>query len=180
MKRLKTNHVAPLLEDNEDLALAGSVSKESIDFLTRRIKEIESAVENKLKLQEPYNNLQTIPGIGKIIALTIMLETGHVERFADTGNYVSYCRKVHSKWTSNGKQKGKGNRKNGNKYLAWAFSEAAELARRFDAKAKAYYQRKKQNTNFMVAHNALAHKLARAAYHIMKDNVSFMPEKLFA
>ena len=109
-----------------------------------------------------------------------MLETGHVERFADTGNYVSYCRKVHTKLMSNGKQKGKGNRKNGNKYLAWAFSEAAELARRFDSKAKAYYQRKKQQTNFMVAHNALAHKLARAAYHIMKDNVSFMPEKLFA
>lgn len=180
MKRLKTDHVAPFLEDNEDLALAGRVSKEGIDFLTRRIKEIESAVEHKVKLQAPYANLQTIPGIGKIIALTIMLETGHVERFADTGNYVSYCRKVHTKWMSNGKQKGKGNRKNGNKYLAWAFSEAAELARRFDSKAKAYYQRKKQQTNFMVAHNALAHKLARAAYHIMKDNVSFMPEKLFA
>src|SRR3989337_2874789 len=180
MKRLKTDHVAPFLEDNEDLALAGRVSKEGIDFLPRRIKEIESAVEHKVKLQAPYANLQTIPGIGKIIALTIMLETGHVERFADTGNYVSYCRKVHTKWMSNGKQKGKGNRKNGNKYLAWAFSEAAELARRFDSKAKAYYQRKKQQTNFMVAHNALAHKLARAAYHIMKDNVSFMPEKLFA
>jgi transposase len=181
MKRLKTNHVAPLLEYNEDLALAGSVSKESIDFLTRRIKEIESAVENKVKLQEPYSNLQTIPGIGKIIALTIMLETWTVERFTDTGNYVSYCRKVHSKWTSNGKQKGKGNRKNGNKYIAWAFSEVAdELARRFDTNARAYYQRKKIKTNFMVAHNALAHKLARAAYHIMKDNVSFMPEKLFA
>ena len=54
------------------------------------------------------------------------------------------------------------------------------MARRFDSKAKAYYQRKKQQTNFMVAHNALAHKLARAAYHIMKENVSFMPEKLFA
>lgn len=179
MKRLRTNHVAPLLQDNEDLALAGSVSKEGIDFLTCQIKAIESTIENKVRLQEPYNNLQTIPGIGKILALTIMLETGPVERFSDTGNYVSYCRKVHTKWTSNGKQKGKGNRKNGNKYLAWAFSEASELARRFDAKARAYYQRKKQQTNFMVAHNALAHKLARAAYHIMKDNVKFVPEKIF-
>ena len=112
------------LKDNEYLALAGRVSKEGIDFLSRRIKEIEQAVEHKVKLQAPYVNLQTIPGIGKIIALTIMLETGHIERFADTGNYVSYCRKVHTKWTSNGKQKGKGNRKNGNKYLAWAFSQS--------------------------------------------------------
>lgn len=88
---------------------------------------------------------------------------------------------MHTKWTSNGKQKGKGNRKNGNKYLAWAFSEAAELARRFNPQARGYYQRKMQKTKFMVAHNALAHKLARAAYHhIMKDNVPFMPKLLFS
>jgi len=104
-----------------------------------------------------------------------MVETGPVSRFARVGNYVSYCRKVHAKWVSNGKQKGSGNKKNANKYLAWAFSEAAELPRRFDPQARDYYQRKKQKTNFVVAHNALAHKLARAAYHIMKDNVSFLP-----
>lgn len=180
MKRLRKDHVAPLLEDNEDLSLAGTVSKESIDFLTRRIKVIESAIENKIQLKVPYANLITIPGVGKTLAATIMLETGPVSRFPKAGNYVSYCRKVHTKWTSNGKSKGKGNRKNGNKYLAWAFSETAELARRFDPAARAYYERKKQKTNFMVAHNALAHKLARAAYHIMKENVAFMPELLFA
>lgn len=75
---------------------------------------------------------------------------------------------------------GKGNKKNGNKYLAWAFSEAAELARRYDNQARSYYTRKMRKTNFMVAHNALAHKLARAAYYVMKDQVPFMPEKLFA
>ena len=67
-------------------------------------------------------------------------------------------------WTSNGKSKGKGNKKNGNKYLSWAFSEAAEFARRYDDKARAYYNRKLDKTNFMVAHASLAHKLARAAY----------------
>jgi len=180
MKRIKTNHVAPFLEHDDYLALAGSVSKESIDYLTGKIKEIESAIEGKIRLTEPYTNLHTIPGVGKTLASTIMLETGPVSRFASAGNYVSYCRKVHTKWTSNGKQKGKGNRKNGNKYLAWAYSEAAELSRRFDPQARGYYQRKMQKTNFMVAHNALAHKLARAAYHIMKDNVPFMPELLFS
>jgi len=68
---------------------------------------------------------------------------------------------------------------NGNKYLSWAFSEAAELARRFDDRARAYYNRKLRKTNFMVAHAALAHKLARAAYHIMRDQVEFMPDKIF-
>ena len=82
-----------------------------------------------------------------------------------------------AKWTSNDKTKGKGNKKNGNKYLAWAFSEAAELARRYDNPARAYYNKKSAKTNFMTAHTALAHKLARAAYFVMRDQVPFDPAK---
>jgi transposase len=180
VKRLKEDVVVPLLESNEDLAMAGAISKETIDFLTRKIRAVESIVEKKVKLKDEYRHLLTIPGIGKILALTIMMETGPVSRFAKVGNYVSYCRKVNSKWTSNDKPKGKGNKKNGNKYLAWAFSEAAELARRYDTQCRSFYNRKMQKTNFMVAHQALAHKLARAAYCIMKQDVAFVPGKLFA
>lgn len=180
VKRLKEDRISPLLVDNDDILMAGAVSKDTIDYLTRKIKSIERTVEGKTGLSSAYERLVSIPGIGKIIAVTIMLETGPISRFQKVGNYVSYCRKVSSAWTSNGKAKGKGNEKNGNKYLAWAYSEAAELARRYDAQTRAYYQRKAQRTNRMVAHQALAHKLARAAYYIMRDNVSFMPEKLFA
>jgi transposase len=176
----KENRVAPFMEGNEDLALAGQVSKDTIDFLTRKIRFLESFIEDRVKLHGSYEYLLTIPGIGKILALTIMLETGSIDRFEKVGNYASYSRKVSTQWTSNDKKKGKGNKKNGNKYLAWAFSEAAEFSRRYDQQARAYYNRKLQKTNFMVAHNALAHKLARAAYHVIKDQVPFMPEKLFA
>ncbi len=179
VKALGEDRVAPYLSDNEDLALAGTVSKESIDFLTRQIKKIEAAVEDRVELKLPYAKLQSVFGIGKILGLTIMLETGPITRFPKVGNYVSYCRKVSSKWTSNDKMKGKGNKKNGNKYLAWAYSEAAEHSRRSYAQARAYYNRKMQKTNFMAAHNALAHKLARAAYYVMRDNVVFQPEKIF-
>jgi transposase len=179
VRRMREDMVSPHLAYNEDLALAGQVSKDSIDFLTKEIWKIETFIGNKIKLHEPYSNLVTLPGVGKILSFTIMLETGPIDRFHDVGNYASYCRKVNSKWTSNNKTKGSGNKKNGNKYLAWAFSEAAELARRFDPDARAYYNRKLQKTNFMIAHSALAHKLARAAYYIMRDNVPFMPEKLF-
>jgi len=180
VKRLKENRVAPFMEGNEDLALAGMVSKEAIDFLTLKIRAIESSLESRVKLKGPYRYLLTLPGIGKILGLTIALETGSVDRFEKVGNYVSYCRKVSTRWTSNDKKKGKGNRKNGNKYLAWAFSEAAELSKRYDSQARAFYNRKLQKTNSMVAHNALAHKLARAAYHVMKDQMPYMPEKLFS
>ena len=179
MKVLKIDRVAPLLQHNEDLAYVGKVSKESIDFFTKKIRAIESVVQKRMTLEDPYNSLLTVYGIGKILGLTIKLETGPIERFKKAGNYVSYCRKVSSKWISNNKKKGKGNVRSGNKYLAWAFSEAAELARRSYPEARAYYNRKMQKTNFMVAHNALSHKLAKAAYYIMKDGVSFMPEKIF-
>jgi transposase len=176
---LTTDRVTPLLQENEDLALAGKVSKESIDFLARQIKAIESTIEGRINLSSPYDRLLSMPGVGKILALTIMLETGPIERFQKVGNYTSYCRKVPSARFSNDKKKGTGNRKNGNKYLAWAFSEASDHARLFDAKARIYYQRKLQKTNAPIAHNALAHKLARAAYYIMKDGVVFMPDKAF-
>jgi transposase len=179
MKRVKMDVVAPLLEGDGDLALAGKVSKDSIDFLTRQIREIEKVVEERCELKPAYQQLLTLPGVGKILGLTIMLETGPISRFPEVGNYASYCRAVSSRWTSNGKTKGRGNVKNGNRYLAWAFSEAAELARRFDQQARAYYNRKAHKTNFMVAHAALAHKMARAAYHVMREGVPFAPEKLF-
>lgn len=180
IKVLTADRVGPLFEGHEDLALAGRVSKETIDFLTRQIAAIEATIEEKIQLSSPYDRLLSVPGVGKILALTIMLETGPVDRFPKVGNYVSYCRKVPTGRFSNDKKKGTGNRKSGNRYLAWAYAEAAELARRFDAQARRYFDRKLQKTNAPVAHSALAHKLARAAYYIMRDGVIFMPDKAFA
>ncbi len=111
VKRLKEDRISCLLEENDDLALAGRASKESIDFLTRKIREIERVVEDRSKLKDSYRHLLTLPGVGKILALTIMMETGPIERFKKAGNYVSYCRKVSGAWMSNGKKKGKGNKK---------------------------------------------------------------------
>jgi transposase len=179
IKIFSEDRVASLLGRNEDLALAGKLDKECIDFLARQIKAIETVVEKKQELLEPYDRLLTEPGIGKILRLMVMLETGPISRFAKVGNYVSYCRRVSSKWISNEKNKGKVSKKSGNKGLAWAFSEATEIARRYDENARAYYNRKAQQTNRIVAHNALAHKLARADYYIMRDGVSFMPENCF-
>lgn len=54
------------------------------------------------------------------------------------------------------------------------------VARRFDSEARAYYNRKLRRTNASIAHSALAHKLARAAYYIMRDGIPFKTEKAFA
>jgi len=179
VKARRTDEISPLLAGNEDLALAGAVSKEAIDFLGDKIREIEKVAERRVELREPYRHLFSIPGVGRILSLTIMLETGRISRFAKVGNYASYCRKVRSRWLSDNKVKGRGNAKSGNRYLAWAFSEVANMARRYDGEARSYYQRKMRKTNLMVAHNALAHKLARAAFYVMRDQVPFSPVKLF-
>jgi transposase len=85
---------------------------------------------------------------------------------------------VKSNRLSNGKPKGSGNSKNGNPYLSWAFSEAAHFAVRHHEPAKKFVQRKRAKTNGIVAIRALAHKLARASYYVMKDNVDFDPDKM--
>ena len=115
-----------------------------IRLLTSSIDDIEKECLKKLKVTEEYKALTSIPGIGPILAMVILVETGHIERFAKSGNYSSYCRCVNSQRTSNGKNKGKNNTKNGNKFLSWAFAEATITTKRFCPEANRYWQRKIQ------------------------------------
>ena len=110
---------------------------------------------------------------------TVTMETGEIARFAKVGNYASYCRCVGSERVSNGKRKGRGNTKNGNRYLAWAYIEAANFAVRFNPQIKRYYQRKRARNNGIVAIKTVAHKLARACYYILRDQVAFDVNKAF-
>jgi len=147
--------------------------------LTKQIELLEEHILPKVKENPGFKKLQTIDGVGKILAQTIVLETGDIHRFKNVGNYASYCRCVDSKRISNGKKKGENNRKNGNKYLCWAYVEAANFAIRYNEVIKRYYQRKKTKTNPVVAIKTIAHKLARASYYILRDNVDFNIEASF-
>ena len=180
IKKLSQEDITEMLSGHEDLMLRAAMDKVAIDNFSGQIKFVESNLKNKIKSNSKYLNLMTMPGIGPILSLIILLETGPVERFKQVGNYASYCRKVDSKWTSNNKNKGKGNKRNGNRYLAWAFSEAAEHARMCNQQAKRFFEKKMSKTNRMIAHGALAHKMSRAAYFIMRDNVPFEPKKMFS
>jgi transposase len=163
-----------------DLALAIKANLAMLQCADEQIDILEPSVIERVKLKPEFRFLKTVPGIGQILGLTIMLETGDITRFPAVGDFASYCRCVGSKKISNGKKKGSGNTKNGNKYLAWAFVEAANFAIRFNAKIKGFYQRKKSKTNGIVAIKAVAHKLCRACYYIIKDQVAFDMTKAFA
>ena len=108
-----------------------------------------------------------------------MLETGDINRFHKVGNYASYCRCVGSKRESNGKKKGQNNAKNGNKYLSWAFVEAANFAIRHYPEIKKFYQKKSSKRGAVVAIKSVAHKLSRACYHILRNGDDFEISKAF-
>ena len=141
--------------------------------LTEQIESIESYLLMECSHNPHYAQITSIPGVGKILGMTILLETGPIERFRDVGNYASYARCVTSEKISNGKTKGKGNVKNGNRYLAMAFVEAAHYACIWCPEIKRFYQRRCKNRPVMVAKKTVANKLTRACYHILKNGTTF-------
>lgn len=178
VKQLTKEQVNKQFEDT-NLAMAVESNRTLMNALEEQIKVLEQAILLQAKLDPRFGCLLTINGIGQILALTIMMETGNIERFKKVGDFTSYCRCVGSEKLSNGKKKGQGNTKNGNKYLAWAFIEAATYAIRFNEQAKRFYQRKMAKRNRVVAIKAVAHKLARASFYVMRDQVPFESTKLF-
>jgi transposase len=168
-----------LAEEPQVLAVTRSLAV--LDCLRHQIKTLEKTVHKRLHHTPAYEQLLTVDGIGTIWAQTITLETGAISRFPTVGNYASYCRCVDSNKISNGKRTGTGNVKNGHPYLAWASMEAAQFALRFQPAAQRLYQRKlaKSRNNTVLARTAVAHKLARACYYIMRDLVPLEAAKAF-
>jgi transposase len=178
MKRWKVREVESLFEDPR-VALSMSSLLRVTTVLSAQIRRIEKAVVAEAKLREEFRLLKTVRGIGEAIALTIMCEVGDIRRFAKVGNFASYCRCVSTARLSNTKRKGSGNKRNGNPYLSWAFTEAAHFAIRFEPLAKRFFERKSAQTHRVVAIRALANKLARACYYVMRDQVPFEPTRAF-
>ena len=166
-----------LPEADQILAVISSLAV--LDCLRQQINTLEKAVMQRLKHSPTYEQLLTVEGSGAILAQTIVLETGHIGRFPTVGHYASYCRCVKRTKSSNGKRKGQGNVNNGNPYLAWAYMEAAQFAIRFSPRVQRFYQRKQAKSHLMVARKAVAHKLARACYYMMRDLVPFDVHKAF-
>ena len=141
-----------------ELALAVKSNLAVMRCLEERIALIEQAVLARARLKPEFRALLSVAGIGEILGLTVMLQTGDIRRFASVGDFSSYCRCVDSKKLGNGKKKGVGNTRNGNQYPARAFVEAANFAVRFHPKIRAFHPRKQAGTNRIVAIEAVARK----------------------
>ena len=179
--RTKTMSIAEaeaLYEHTADQMIA-RIQKTHINQLNESIQEVEKLVEAEAKTLAGYERLQTVPGIGRILAMTIRLELGEISRFPSAGDFASYCRTVAAKRTSNDKKKGDNNQKCGNRYLAWAFIEAANYACRYDARCRRWYDHKVRRRGKIIARKALACKLPKACWHMLSDETDYDGDRVF-
>jgi transposase len=164
---------------NPQVRLAVESQLKILRCIMDQVAQLEKNILKEIQSDVLFKLVKTLPGVGPILAMTILLETGEIKRFENAGNYSSYCRCVESKRVSNAKKKGENNRKNGNSYLGWAYVEAANFAIRFHEPVKKYYQRKLGKTKRVVALKTIANKLSKACYFILRDGVEFEMKKAF-
>jgi transposase len=181
LRKLEENTLNELVKSNPHARQMGLINLQTIEFLSQQISGLERSVLKECRVAPGYQRLNTLPGVGPILGMTIYLETGPIARFDGAGHYTSYCRGVRAERFSNGKKKDDNNGKNGNKYLSWAFVEAAHYAIRYNERAKRWYQRKlaRCGGKQVIAIKALSAKLSKAAYYIMKQQVDFDEQRLF-
>src|SRR6266545_3974836 len=129
-----------------------------------------------------YALLQSVPGIGEHLGMTILYEIGDINRFPTVKDFLSYCRLVKGTVASAGKIKGLRGAKLGNPYLRWAFGEAAVIAKRDHYIIGPLAQRLEAHMegNKFKANTVIAIKLARAVYFMLKNKTVFEPERLVA
>jgi transposase len=123
-----------------------------------------------------FYRLRSIPGVGKILALTLLYEIHDIDRFERVQNFASYARLVKCEKSSSGKKLGVGGAKIGNVHLKWAFSEAAVLFLRANPPAQRYLQKLRRKHGKAKSLSILAHKLGRAVYFMMKQKRPFSLE----
>lgn len=179
-KKISANHIKTMTDEDVHKHIKDSniifLFKQKLAILKNfllQIHVIEKEIMRQLKPSQNFKRLKQIPGIGDILGGLIVLESGDIDRFKSAGDYCSYCRCVNSERKSNGKKKGVNNRKNGNRYLSFAFIEAANFAIRYNEEIKKYYQRKMSRSNKIIALKTISAKLSKACFFILRDEVVF-------
>jgi transposase len=178
LKRMEVTESKSLYEDPANCLIA-EIQKQHIDALSQSISVIEKEVLSSARKLPRYDNLTSLPGVGDILGMTIIMEVGEISRFKSAEQFASYCRTVDSRRLSNNKKKGENNRKCGNRYLAWAFVEAANFAKRYDPDCRQWFDRKTAKRHTILATKALACKLAKAAWYLMSEDGHYDAKRMF-
>jgi len=160
-----------------DPSVAANVSFDlkRITFYDDLLNQIELEIVRHAKQHDAntFHLLDSVPGIGKILGLVILYEVHDISRLPTVQDFASYCRLVKSKKESAGKVYGTSGNKIGNAHLKWAFSEAAVGFLRHNPQGQAYLARLEKKHGKAKALTALAHKLGRAVYHMLRRKEAF-------
>ena len=177
LKAMEPNETKTLYQHPANCLIA-LLQKEHMEKLSQSIELIEKSVLAQARELPCYQKLLGLPGVGRILGMTVTMEVGEISRFKRPGQFASYCRTVDSRRLSNNKKKGENNRKCGNKYLAWAFVEAANFARQHHDHCRRRFDRKAARTSKIIATKALACKLAKAAWYLMNQDTDYDPARM--
>ena len=154
-----------------------------IRFYSNQIKTLENIILSSVADDRCFELLQTIPGVGKILALTIMYETGDIDRFKSAKHFCSYARVVPGVAQSSGVSKRGRGSKQGNPHLKWAFCQAAALSVRYNIGIRKFRQRhlarRRSKAKKLITLCIVSHKLAIAAYSVLKNRMPFKQELMF-
>jgi transposase len=172
----KTNrqHIAERFDD-ESVRTMVQFDVESADFYDDQIRRLDLYLEQHAKIDDPdsFFRLQTIPGVGRILAMTMLYEMHTIRRFQTVGNFLSYARLVKGTNSSAGKHFKPNGAKIGNPHLKWAFSEAITLLKRQSGQVKVWAERIEKKHNKARANSLLAIKLGRAVYWMLRRKTAF-------
>lgn len=165
--------------DDSEQQLSVECDLNLMDALDPIISQLEKRIRSQAKHHDPevLSLLKTTPGIGDILALTILYEIHTISRFDSEKKFSSYSRVVKCDRTSGGKPSGGGNQKIGNPYLKWAFDQIIVRAQAKEPLIRNYYQRLKSKHGSRKAKAVIAHKFAVAIYHMLKTGQAFDVKK---
>jgi transposase len=152
-----------------------------IERLDELIGDVELYLSRTAKVDDvqSYHRLQTIPGVGKVLALVLLYEIHDIGRFDEVGQFLSYARLVRCLHESAGKKLGSGGKKIGNAHLRWALGEAVCLFLRASERAKKWKERQARKCGEGKALGILAAKLGRAVYHVLRRKEAFDEERFW-
>ncbi len=174
-------NIAPRFQDRS-VQHSAAADLAVIDCLDEQIAALELYRVRTAKVEDvqTYHRLQTIPGVGKVLALILLYEVHHILRFDSVGQFLSYCRLVPCRHESAGKVQGSGGKKIGNAQLRWAFGEAACLFLRASERARQWKERQAKKRGEGKALGILAARLARAVYHLWRKEQAFDEERFWS
>ena len=153
-----------------------------IDHYDELLRDVELFLVRKAKSHDAFSFtlLRSIPGIGKILALTILYEVQDIARFPRVQDFASYSRLIKCAAESAGKRSGTSGAKIGNVHLKWAFPEAAVLFLRNNEAGKKLPAKLERKHGKGKSLSILAHKIGRWVYFMLRRKTAFDMERFLA